>query len=151
MYKRTLSLFCVLLVTFTLTGCTAALSDSEKQEILDYVASTGAVYVDQLTDEQLQRLYAAGMDGVDAELRKMVEEYVSEHTQEPVLGPTVELLRSWQGEKDGYSFALDLSRITSSEYDELMVAYQSGGAEAVKARVEQWWADGWDAAREVTG
>ena len=142
-------LICLLLVACTLTGCADSKAE-EEQAILDYVKSTGVVYVDQLTEAQRQRLLDAGIDGVEDELRKMVEEYVAENSPEPVLGPTVEFLRAWEGEKDGVSYVISLSKIESSEYDDLMEAYRDGGTEQLKACVEELWAGGWAAIREKT-
>ena len=152
MRKRTAAyLSCVMLLACVLAGCSGRAAEQEKQAILDYVKGTGAVYVEQMSEEQLQRLYDAGLDGVEEELRSMVEEYVAENSQEPVLGPTVEFLRAWRGEKDGTSYVLSLSKISSAEYDRLMEAYQGGGTERLSDCVEALWADGWEAVREAVG
>lgn len=139
---------CLLLIVCMLAGCTNSAAKKEEQAILDYVRSTGVVYVEQLTEEQLQRLFDAGIDGVEEELREMVAEHVAENSQEPVLGPTVEFLRAWSGEKDGVSYVIDLSKVSSAECDELMLAYQNGGIEQLEVCVEEWWADGWVAVKK---
>ena len=145
--KRSFRLFmfcCTFVLILVCAGCTSSQYTPEQQEILDYLSALDYVDVDQMSQKQLQRLFDAGMDGVGAELKSMIEEVPAAQSSDLPLTPTIEYLRGWRCQVDGADYRIDLTRVSSEEIDEMQGAYQSGGADQLETYIQDKLDGGWD-------
>lgn len=151
--KRTIRLLvscCAVLLALACAGCSSDGPSQEEQEILDYLAALDYVDVDKMTEDQLQRLFDAGPDGVEAELRAMIEEVLAAQSTDLTLTPTMEHLRDWRCQVDGKDYRIDLTKVSSEEIDEMQSAYQSGGTDQLDTYIQEKLDSGWDVLVEDT-
>ena len=137
--KRGFCLFlfcCTFVLILVCAGCTSDQYTPEQQEILDYLAALDYVDVEQMSQDQLQRLFDAGIDGVEAELKSMIEEVLAAQPSDLTLTPTIEYLRGWRCQEGGKSFRIDLTKVSSEEIDEMQSAYQSGGTDQLETYIQ---------------
>ena len=113
---------------------------ADGEEVLDYVRSLGVVDVDNMTEEQRQRLIDAGMDGVDEELQAMHDEFIAEN--QPVL--VLSYLEDWRCEIDGVTYKLNWRSLIGTELDELQAYGETNGLEALGDYIQDKLDGGWN-------